>query len=126
MDCDRPAVARGMCWRHYGGRDGEDGLCGAPECDKPSRRGGLCWTHLKRQQRGKNPFAPVMPGRGPGKRKEPTETLTAAAIAFADASSEDDGDYHRKHARLYMAALRIRRRKASNECPQSPDSGERG
>lgn len=75
--------------------------CSGPECQRPVARSGLCWGHYRQRQRGHR-LRPLEP-----RDLAPIHSLTAAALAYAQA---DDEDYDRALARLKTAARRYRRR----------------
>lgn len=69
--------------------------CTGPDCGRPARRQGLCWGHLWQARHGR-PLQPLAP-----RRQTKQERLAAAALAFADA--ETDEEYERAKARLRAA-----------------------
>ena len=75
--------------------------CGYPGCDEKASAGGtMCAMHYKRRERGSCMSDPKR------ERLTPWGRVVEAALELADADTEDDGDYHRREARLRMAAKR--------------------
>lgn len=70
------------------------------QCDKDAQRAGLCHGHREQKTRGE----PLTPLRVQGQSR--FEMLRAAAIAYADASDEDEAAFKRAEKRLIMAAKR--------------------
>ena len=73
-------------------------FCSVPDCDRESHGGDLCSGHARRKARGR-PVASSL--REPRTR---WGRLTAAALAYAEACSEDDGEYLRLARELRRAA----------------------
>ncbi len=81
-----------------------EATCRLPACDRPSRSpGGLCEAHHKRRQRGQSLDPPVR------QRLDPAGALLEAALAYADAPSEDDLAWWLARERLLVAAKRYAR-----------------
>ena len=66
--CERPAIARGMCRRHYGRQyqRPDQPACSAPDCDRPNLARGLCQLHYSRDrparvERNPRPAGPPAP-----------------------------------------------------------------
>lgn len=60
--CDRAAVVKGLCRRHYAAaRDVRlrDRHCAAPGCERPSFCKGLCRGHYARSRRGRALESPL-------------------------------------------------------------------
>ena len=62
-ECDKKAIARGLCQKHYDAakwrgelpptvREFQEPRCGIPDCTNNSKGYGLCQTHLQRKNAG--------------------------------------------------------------------------
>jgi hypothetical protein len=83
--------------------------CGVDGCDNGGRKAGLCWAHYKRRQRGR-PLSP--PIAHPPRTW--SESLTRAALKYADVESEDDHAFLRARDALRRQALTFARRRQKN------------
>lgn len=72
--------------------------CAAPDCYRTTRHGEYCETHQKRLQRGAALAPPI------ASRSTPWETLTEAAIRYADVEPDDDSEFSRAKDVLRKAA----------------------
>lgn len=74
--------------------------CSEADCrNAAAPRHKRCWAHLKRVTRGQSMSTPLAPAY-----ESPWERLTAAALAYADAS-DDEEEFARARDRLRKAAL---------------------
>jgi hypothetical protein len=71
--------------------------CSVGDCDRPVLKAGLCNGHYRRRERGAAVSGPLRPYR-----REAWASLTAAALAYADA--EDDAAFKSAEVRLREAA----------------------
>lgn len=76
-------------------------MCAADECLRPAvGRQRYCMAHDQRQTRGQKLSTPIAE-----RYESPFQRLVAAAIALADADSEDDVAFNRALDRLRKASL---------------------
>lgn len=75
------------------------------QCDKDAEREGLCRAHRQQKYDGR----PLVPLRKQNQTR--MELLREAAIAYADASAEDEAAFQRAINRLAKAAERYSRRR---------------
>lgn len=75
--------------------------CSEADCrNAAAPRHKRCWAHLKRVTRGQSMSTPLAPAY-----ESPWERLTAAALAYADASDDEEEEFARARDRLRKAAL---------------------
>lgn len=86
--------------------------CTHEDCDRPAYCRGLCNGHYRRQQRGSLATGRLRHWGQPGR------SVREAALAYADAESEQD--YARGEARLRMATRRaaVAARRRTNKVPR--------
>jgi hypothetical protein len=77
--------------------------CVVENCPNEAKKGGKCWGHAKRATRGLSIMVNLMP-----RKQTNIERLRAAAIAYAEA--ESDEDFRRADERLRTAARDYQRR----------------
>lgn len=73
--------------------------CKIDDCTRPEASGGLCHAHIKARQRGRKQQV------GAFAKRTPMETLTDAAIRYAEA--EEDREWERARDNLQKAAVRV-------------------
>lgn len=95
--------------------------CEVEGCSRPIEQGTLCAAHRKRRYRGRPMSTPLR-----SDRRAPAEELLNAALALADASSEDDAEWARARNALERAALGFARsRDKSESVPAVAETGAR-
>lgn len=75
--------------------------CTGPDCSRPAWRSGLCHGHHWQRRHGRE-LTPLRP-----RKQSPMQRLAAAALAYADAETEDD--YRRAYHRLWQAGRALQR-----------------
>lgn len=73
--------------------------CAIEDCDKPASKAGMCWGHAKRKARGQTVSGPIKE-----RPKSKSEWLREAALAYADADSDDEEAFTRAVDSLRKAA----------------------
>ncbi|QDE83294.1 hypothetical protein BHS07_17990 [Myxococcus xanthus] len=89
--------------------------CSEADCrNAAAPRHKRCWAHLKRVTRGQSMSTPLAPAY-----ESPWERLTAAALAYADAS-DDEEEFAKARDRLRKAALAYAGETRRPDAPSPP------